>query len=297
LLEIEKSNISDEVQSDFQSTVLYALEKAVEIGNKEAVVLLINYLSEEVISDYTTAELLIAAGKEGDLEIFDLLLGLKLTIDYSKNKVLESALEAGNPQVVKKLFDSGFKLPKQSYALESLMWSAFKYKKNYLQKSPEELFKLLRENGLKFSMIEERYRFILMDRVYTFAHAAWIDSSSQGINKEIAIRYKKAVITLTKTYINHSSTIDYQAAEKNQTLLMNAVDGNLPEVVELLLKHKPNLELKNENGKTTLDLATLEARIYILGSRKDFDKIYKVNAQKIVSMLGGDISPFKGKIK
>jgi ankyrin repeat protein len=67
-------------------------------------------------------------------------------------------------------------------------------------------------------------------------------------------------------------------------------------VVELILEYSPNLSLKNENGKTALDLATHEATVYILGSRKGFDIVYKKNSAKIVSLLGGDITPFKGKI-
>ena len=77
---------------------------------------------------------------------------------------------------------------------------------------------------------------------------------------------------------------------------MNAVDGNLPEIVELILESNPDLSIQNKNGKTALDIAAQEARIYILGSRKGFDVVYKRNAEKIVSLLGGDISPFSGMI-
>ena len=135
-----------------------------------------------------------------------------------------------------------------------------------------------------------------MSRVYGRAHAAWVDSSSQIINFDEAERYKRSVIALTKIYMANASSIDFQAGREKTTLLMNAVEGNLPEIVELILEHKPNLSLKNENGKTALDLSTHEARVYILGSRKGFDKEFKRNAAKIVSLLGGDTTPFKGKI-
>ena len=293
LLKLEASNSSNEIQLNFQSTIVNGLESAAEDGNIEAFKLLKEYLSGEALSEYSTKQLLISVGKGGESEILDLFLNLKQKTDYSKYEVLEAALSTGNPAIVSKLFEMGFKLPKQSYVQESLVWSAYKYERSNPMKNPELLFQLLIDNGFEFINMEERDRFILMDRVYTFAQAAWVDS----VTSVSAVRYKKAVLMLTKTYLNHTSSIDYQPGRMHQTLLMNAVDGNLPEVVELILKHKPNLSIKNKNDKTALDIATQEARIYILGSRKGFDVIYKKNAQKIVSLLGGDISPFDGMIK
>lgn len=299
LVDIEASNApsaSNENKQDLQRTLLYALESAAEVGNSAAVSLLSEYLSEDDISKNSSNNIMIAAGKGGDVDVLDLLLKLKLNIDYSDSEILEVSLEKGNIQFVRKLFDIGFKLPTYSHTLESFIWSAFKYDKYYPEKDSEKLFSLLIEKGLEFSTLEERYRFILMSRVYRRAHAAWVDSSSQIIKFDEAERYKRSVIALTKIYIANASSIDFQAGRENTTLLMNAVEGNLPEVVELILEHKPNLSLKNENGKTALDLATHEARVYILGSRKGFDKEYKKNAAKIVSLLGGDTTPFKGKI-
>ena len=298
LIEIEVSSSFDEAQSNFQDTVINAIESAVEIGNKESVDILVNYLSDtEEIPNYSSKQLLKAAGRGGSIDMFELIIDLNLTIDYSQYEVLEAALRTGNPQIVKRLFDIGFIIPEQSYAKESLLWNAFIYEKLYLQKDSELLFKLLIDNEINFALLEEQDRFILMDRVYTFAQAAWVDSYSENINYKLAMRYKKAVIELTNTYFQHASSIDYQYGREQQTLLMNAVEGNLPEVVALILKQKPNLELKNKEGKTALNIATQEARIYILGSRKGFDKVYKENAQELVALLGGDISPFNGMIK
>ncbi|MBL4799559.1 MAG: ankyrin repeat domain-containing protein [Oleispira sp.] len=299
LIDIEASNApsaSSENKQDLQRTLLYALESATEVGNSASVSLLSEYLSEDEISKNSSNNIMIAAGEGGSVDVLNLLLKLKLNIDFSENEILEVSLKKGNIQFVRKLFDIGFKLPTYGHTMESFIWSAFKYDKYYPEKDSEKLLSLLIEQGLEFSALEERYRFILMSRVYAFAHTAWVDSSSQINNFDEAERYKRSVIALTNIYMANASSIDFQAGRENTTLLMNAVEGNLPEVVELILEHKPNLSLKNESGKTALDLATDEAKIYILGSRKGFKKVYKINAAKIVSLLGGDITPFKGKI-
>jgi len=299
LIDIEASNapsVSSENKQDLQRTLLYALESAAEVGNSAAVSLLSEYLSEDEISKNSSNNIMIAAGKGADIDVLNLLLKLKLNIDFSENEILEVSLEKGNIQFLRTLFDIGFKLPTYSHTLESFVWSAFKYDKSYREKNSDELLSLLVGQGFIFTNMDERDRFILMSRVYRRAHAAWVDSSSQTINFDEAERYKRSVIALTKIYVANASSIDFQAGRDSPTLLMNAVEGNLPEIVELILEHKPNLSLKNENGKTALDLATHEARVYILGSRKGFDKEYKKNAAKIVSLLGGDTTPFKGKI-
>jgi hypothetical protein len=295
LVDIESANASGE-GDDFQRTVIYALESAAEVGNLDSFILLSEYLSEDEISKNSSNNLMIAAGKGGNVDVLDSLLKLKLNIDFSDNEILEVSLKKGNIHFVKKLFDIGFKLPTYSHTLESFLWAVFEYDKYYPKKDSEKLFALLIEHGLEFNALEERYRFILMSRVYGRAHAAWVDSSSKTINLDEAERYKRSVLELTKIYMANTSSIDYQADREKTTLLMNAVEGNLPEIVELILEHKPNLSLKNENGETALDIATHEANVYILGSRKGFDKEYKGNAVKIVSLLGGDITPFKGKV-
>lgn len=144
--------------------------------------------------------------------------------------------------------------------------------------------------------MEERDRFVLMSRVYSRAHSAWIDSSEKTINSKEAERYKQSVIDLTKIYVANVSSINNQFGRKNLTLLMKAVEGNLPEVVKLILESKPNLSIKNKSGKTALDIAMYEATVYILGSRRGFDKEYKENAARIVSLLGGNITSFRGRV-
>ena len=71
-----------------------------------------------------------------------------------------------------------------------------------------------------FSNIEEKDRSILMSRVYTFAHAAWVDIDKNNANLESAMRYKQSVMALTQTYINQVNSIDFQYGRKNQTLLL-----------------------------------------------------------------------------
>ena len=297
LVTIETSNSLSDIKAELDNTFVIALESAFEANNFEAGELLANRLSKKLISIYQTQQLLIAAGKSANIKILDLLLTLNISIDFSRYHVLEQALVTGNSEIVEKLFNIGFTLPSTSHALESLMWSTYKYNTAYNNKNQIQLFEILKKNGLNFSNIEKRDQFILLSRVYTFAHAAWVDIHKKNTSYESAKIYKKSIIELTQLYLKHTKSIDYQHGREQHTLLMQAVEGNLPDIVEIILSQHPNLGLKNNRGKTALDIATQEARIYILGSRKGFDKIYKLNAKKIVSLLGGDITPFSTNIE
>lgn len=296
LIKIEASNPNQSIQEDFHYTLLNALEKAINVGNIPTSALLIERLSEHSVSEYSTQQLLSYAAKSGNVRILNMLLDLQLDIDFNKTKVIESAMSTGNPKVINRLFEIGFILPNKSHALESILWSAFKYEKKFADKNSMQLFKILENNGLDFNQLNPNDRLILMSRVFKFAHAAWVDIDKKELNAETGKVYKQSVIELTKIYIKHTQNIGFQYGREKQSLLMHAVEGNLPEIVELILKHKPDLKLTDKNNDTALEIAIKEARIYILGSRKGFDKIYKTNALKIVGLLGGDTTPFKGKI-
>lgn len=299
VIDIEASNlssVSSKNKQKFQRIIISALENASAVGNLDAVILLSEYLSDAEISKDHSTSLMIAVGKGGNVDILNLLLKRNLNIDFSEDEILEVSLRKGDYDLVKKLFDIGFKLPDSSRILEGYIWSVFKYHKPYSGKNSDELLTLLVDHGFKFSSMEERDRFVLMSRVYSRAHSAWIDSSEKTINSKEAERYKQSVIDLTKIYVANVSSINNQFGRKNLTLLMKAVEGNLPEVVKLILESKPNLSIKNKSGKTALDIAMYEATVYILGSRRGFDKEYKENAARIVSLLGGDITPFRGRV-
>ena len=59
---------------------------------------------------------------------------------------------------------------------------------------------------------------------------------------------------MVKILLEHNADINLSDHRK-ETPLMYAVDERNTKIVELLLKYKPDLTLKNESGKTALDIA------------------------------------------
>lgn len=101
---------------------------------------------------------------------------------------------------------------------------------------------------------------------------------NMGIGSQTALMLgiifeNKNIVPITKLLIKHGAKLDWQGGKKCDTALMLAVRHNNIAVVELLMRAGADVEKKNKDGQTALDIAygsTINPMIvhYLLASQE-----------------------------
>ena len=297
LIEIEKSNPSEKISQQFKDTLLHAVRNAAEGNQSEIIGYLSQFLADTTLSDYDEHFLLEAAIKSDNIEILSEILAIAPFINKASVKIIEQAITRGNIEIISRLLDIGFKIPTDVWTQESLLWSAFQFDKNTPAKNSGSVYQLLKSHGLKINSLTPEYRFTLLEKIYRFGQTAWILTESDDSNLVThATRYLKDIKALTAEYLSLNRNINQRHGKEQNTLLIIATKGNLPDIIELILTKNPALSIKNKASKTALDIARRESKIYILGIRNDSQKIVKENALRVLELVGGNARLLRPKL-
>ncbi|MCP4441044.1 MAG: hypothetical protein GY810_19140 [Aureispira sp.] len=82
--------------------------------------------------------------------------------------------------------------------------------------------------------------------------------------KALAKASKQGETEIIQAYIDLEFPLDYQHKKNDKTLLLFAIEANQIEIIDLLLKYKPNLEIPDKDGNTALNIAVGNNQVNIV---------------------------------
>ena len=200
-------------------------------------------------------------------------------------RLFEGAMAGGNPDVLELLFSQGYELPETEYhdRIYDGVVDVVQEEGRGRAEHGVRMFEMLLDRGLDMSS--------LSDSGWNYGHQAVIhysppvvrtdDDDRKAVVYEHRLRFVKRVVDEVL-----EDGVDVDQRYEGNTMLMEAADNGQPELVRHLLDRGADATLKNDDGRSALDIAVREGRR--MTRIWDEDETMKSRFSEVIEILGGD---------
>lgn len=289
LLKIEEENIYEDKskvkKSKFKRTVMAAAYGAAWNDNIESLRILLPLTSKK-----KSADLFEAAAEAGSTEILKLLVETGVNINPQKDTLFYKVVCCWDFEVIGALFEYGLQVPEDGTVLDDCMQklvSQYTTKKNELIES-KEIFELIRKNRPGFlELIEDKEK--IVEKSFYKGRNAWsMIFGKEEKTKSLGVGHFRMIIEVLDLFISENIERNPQIFN---TFIFEACIRTMPVSFQKLKDAGADVNALH-NGSSLIEIANEEADIYFFGRRKDLNTIHKVNALRILDLLGEDLSRF-----
>jgi ankyrin repeat protein len=220
----------------------------------------------------------------GDLAVIETLIEMGARSE-DPPRLFRGAAEGGNPDVMLLLFDEGYEMPdvKHHDRIYDAVVDVIKEEGRGRVEHGVRMFEILLDRGLDMSEMN--------DSGWNYGHQAVIhygpptvgfDSGEArtAVVHEYRLRFVKRVIDEVL-----ASGMDIDQRYEGETMLMEAADNGQPQLVRYLLDLGADATLRNDDGRSALDIAASTGRRLI--SFWDENEDLENRFAEVIEMLGG----------